>query len=334
MTLGAQTQGGPGVKDPGERPGVRAESAGAAAFPLVRQGPSFEAKLVERPQKVMFVKSQATDAKAAIANLLLSDVGLNLITMALAPQMKAWNPYMNDSIRKGIDLGKGMLVGHGSDTKGFEYETLPGTTADLTLKEGPAEFLVPMNSYIPSADFDISSVQPVILRLESRDKDAARIMSARQVALKQNKTGRFDLKPTIDRQEANVEQNLVPVNFERLPGNIFKVTPKDALGIGEYALVFRKPSSAGIPTANVALKPTPPAAAAPATPQDPMAAMMAQMQGAQGAPNGQPGTAPSRSPLGMLRRGGQQPPPPLAAMESQAGMAGFIAWDFRVLRQN
>lgn len=129
-------------------------------FPVVRQGTAPEIKLTDRPQKVLFVKSQATTAKAAIANLLLTDVGLNLITMALAPQMRMWNPYMNDSIRKGIDLGKGVLVGHGTDTKGFEYDTLPGTTAEVTLKEGNAEFLVPMNSYLPSADFDAAGVQP------------------------------------------------------------------------------------------------------------------------------------------------------------------------------
>src|ERR1700724_1052913 len=72
-------------------------------FAVVRQGPSFQTRLTDRPQKVLFVKSQAANAKAAIGNLLLSDVGLNLITMALAPEMKMWNPYMNDSIRKGID---------------------------------------------------------------------------------------------------------------------------------------------------------------------------------------------------------------------------------------
>ena len=45
---------------------------------------------------------------------------------------------------------KGILVGHGSDTKGFEYDTLPGATAEVTLKEGNAEFLMPMNSYLPA----------------------------------------------------------------------------------------------------------------------------------------------------------------------------------------
>src|ERR1022692_4487450 len=120
----------------------------ALEFAVVRQGAS-QTRLTDRPQKVLFVKSQATDAKAAIGNLLLSDVGLTLITKALAPQLRMWNPYMNDSIRKGIDLGKGMLIGHGSDTKGFEYDTLPGATAAVTLKEGTAEFLVPMNTYVP-----------------------------------------------------------------------------------------------------------------------------------------------------------------------------------------
>src|ERR1017187_9922306 len=86
----------------------------ALEFAVVRQGAS-QTRLADRPQKVLFVKSQATNARAAIGNLLLSDVGLTLITMALAPQLRMWNPYMNDSIRKGIDLGKGMLIGHGSD---------------------------------------------------------------------------------------------------------------------------------------------------------------------------------------------------------------------------
>jgi hypothetical protein len=302
--------------------------------PLVRQGPSFEAKLIDRPQKVMFVKSQASDAKAAIANLLLSDVGLNLITMALAPQMGAWNPYMNDSIRKGLDLGKGMLVGHGSDTKGFEFETLPGTTADVTLKEGSAEFLIPMSGFVPSADFDPSSVQPVILKLEQREKDGARLLSSRQVQLKQNKTGRFDMKPTVDRKESNVEQRLVATNVERLPNNVIKVTPAEPLATGEYALVFRKAAEGGAYTSNVALKPTPPPAAEqpsmagfqgmPGMTPEMLAAMNGSAAPAQGA------KPPSR--FGMLRGGGMGAAPAPAQPAVQPGAVGFIAFDFRVLK--
>ena len=72
-----------------------------------------------------------------------------------------------------------MLVGHGSDTKGFEYDTLPGATAEVTLKEGNAEFLVPMNNYVPSADFDVARVQPVLVRLELRDRDNVRLIASR-----------------------------------------------------------------------------------------------------------------------------------------------------------
>ena len=170
------------VGDPGPEVGNAAslQDSAALAFPVVRQG-AFQTRLTDHPQKVLFVKSQAASAKEAIGNLLLSDVGLTLITMALAPQLRMWNPYMNDSIRKGIDLGKGMLVGRGSDTKGFEYDTLPGTTAAVTLKEGNADFLVPMNNYLPSADFDAAGVQPVLVRLEPRDRDNARLIDRKSV---------------------------------------------------------------------------------------------------------------------------------------------------------
>jgi hypothetical protein len=323
---GAAQQGGQLVLDPGPGSGVSAPSVDPAALDsaVVRQGTSSQIKLADRPQKILFVKSQATNAKAAIANLLLSDAGLNLITMALAPQMRVWNPYMNDSIRKGIDLGKGVLVGHGSETKGFEYDTLPGSTADVTLKEGDAEFLVPLNKYIPSADFDSSAIQPVLIRLEQREQDNARLIASRQVTLKQNKTGRFDLKPTIDRQESGVDQRLVPVTVERQPGNVFRVVPASPLVTGEYGLIIRKSSDAGGPVQNVALRPTPPA---PATTAGPGVTPFGTMPGGQ-SPQAAP--PPSHSPFGMMRR--STPPPTNKPAEIEPGMVGFIAWDFRVLK--
>jgi hypothetical protein len=320
------------VGDPGPQTGIAASSQDSAAltFAVVRQGPSFQARLTDRPQKVLFVKSQASSAKAAIGNLLLSDAGLTLITMALAPQMRMWNPYMNDSLRKGIDLGKGLLVGPGSDTKGFEYDTLPGATAEVTLKEGTAEFLVPMNNYVPSADFDVAGVQPILVRLEPRDRDNARLITSRQVTLKQNKTGRFDLKPTVERQEAGVEQNLVPVSVERLPGNVFKVIPNAPLVAGEYGLVFRRASDTGDFVQNVPLRPTPPTAT------DSIGQRSAMGQGRLGAMAGSgtpqaPPTA-SRSPFGMLRHANAPAAGAQDPAAAQPGTAGFIAWDFRVLK--
>ena len=69
-----------GVKDTGStQAAVHAEPA--AAIPelpdhvTVRQG-STVAQLTDRPQKILFIKSEANDAKTAIANIPLSDVGL------------------------------------------------------------------------------------------------------------------------------------------------------------------------------------------------------------------------------------------------------------------
>jgi hypothetical protein len=285
----------------------------APAHVTVRQDGGRETMLADHPQKVLFVKSAATNAKEAIANLLLSDAGLNLITMALAPQMKMWNPYMNDSLRKAVNLGQGMLAGHGIDTKGFEYDTLPGNTAAATLREGGAEFIAPLNPYLASAEMDLSRMQPVLLRLEVREQDRSRMLASRQVLLKQNRTSRFDLKPTMERVENGVEQSIVPVETERLPGNVYRIKSKENLVAGEYALVFRNPSAAGGYTSNVALQParnaaSPGVGAFPAMP------------------------TPSASPFGMLRRGpspGMQQPPvaPVAP-----GVCGFLAWDFRVVR--
>src|ERR1039457_2996445 len=305
---------------PGPAVGIVAsfQDSAALAFPVVRQGVS-QTRLADRPQKVLFVKSPAANAKEAIGNLLLSDVGLTLITMALAPQMRMWNPYLNDGSRKGVELGKGILVGHGSDTKGFEYDTLPGATAEVTLKEGNAEFLMPMNNYLPSADFDAAGVQPVLVRLEPRDRDNARLITSRQVVLKQNTTGRFDLKPTLERQEIGVEQHLIAVSVERIPGNVFKVIPEAPLVVGEYGLVFRRAADTGDYVQNVPLKPTP---------QSPSA-----MPGAMGgSPPLKAEPAPSRSPFGMMRRGGNPGVPAQSPAVSQSNTAAFIAWDFRVLK--
>jgi len=227
-----------------------------------------------------------------------------------------------------------MLSSKGSDTKGFEIETLPGLTADVTLKEGRAEFLAPMNRYVPSGDFDPAVVEPVILKLEPRDKDQNRVLSGRKVLLKQEKKGRFDMKPTTDRQESSIEQSVVPTTVERMPGDVFKITTKDDLKRGEYALVFRKKDSAGVFTSNVPLKPEArPADAAQISPAaipgmspemmammgpEQIAAMQQMQQGSTPQPRG-----------GIMGRMRRSTPPPAAPVDGS--MTGFLAWDFRVL---
>jgi len=298
---------------------------------IVRQGAT-TAKLANKPQKVLFIKSEATDLKSAVANILLSDVGLQLLTMGLSSQLTMWNPYMGDTIAKAANLGKGMFLNKSSDTKGFEIETLPGLTADVTLKEGKAEFFVPMNRYIPSANFEPSTVEPVLLRLNASDKDQSRVLSGRKVLLKQEKKGRFDLKPTTDRQESNVEQTTVAVTVERMPDNVFKITTQEDLTRGEYGLLFRKKGTAGAYTSNVPLRPdSSPAEAAPAaiaglTPE--MAAMLDPQQAAALQQQMQQQNAGQQR-GGMFGRMKRTAPEAPAAAEGP--LTGFLAWDFRVL---
>lgn len=280
----------------------------------VRQGGTALA-LADHPQSVVFVKTDSTSAKEAIANLLLSDVGLSLITMGLAPQMKMWNPYFGDTLTKVTTLGKGLLRSSGANTNGFEYGTLHGTTADVTLREGKPELLIPMNNYLASADVDLAAVQPVLLRLETREKDQSRLLSSRHVVLKETKKGRFDFKPTIDRQELGVEQNVVPADVELTADHVYRITPKQDLQSGEYALVLRKKAESGAFTADLPLKPTPAPQQQPD--QMPFGMMMPPAQ-----PQGR---------AGLLQRSKPAPSPGMPPGQ-QGPMVGFLAWDFRVLK--
>ena len=296
---------------------------------IVRQGLA-TFPLSDRPQTVLFIKSEAGTAKAAILDLVLGDVGIQLLTMGLAPGLMMWNPYLSDTMMKAAKLGKNMLLNKNGDTKGFEIETLTGATAEVTLKEGKAELLIPINRYLPSADSDPATFEPVVLKMQPRDNEQRRVLSARKVLLKQSKKGRFDLKPTTERMESDVEQSIVPSTIERMPDNIIKITTNEDLKRGEYALVFRRKDASSAYTGNVPLKPTPrqasvseeasPFAGMPGMTPEQMQAMQQMQQG------GQP---PRGGMLGMGRRAPAAPPTP--PQGADGSMAGFLAWDFRVL---
>jgi hypothetical protein len=296
-------------------------AAPVAAVPTARQGVSFST-LADVPQKVMFMKSDKTDPKAAIANVLLSEQGIQLITMGLAPGLM-WNPYLNGAVMKAAKLGKGMILSHSNDVKGFEFDTLPGLTARSTFKPGKLELEIPLDTYRPSADFQIDGLEPVLLRLETRPKDELRVVASRQVSIKEQKKGRFDLKPTSLREETDVQERSIPIDVERRAGNILHISTHEALAQGEYAVVLRTKAANGAATQNVALKPVAVAAAPAAAPEpvDPMAAMM----GMGGAPPQQPQRK------GLFGGMGKSAPPAKPDAAAATNGAGFLAWDFRVI---
>lgn len=329
------------VKDPGPALPSARPPAALPEPPLTtvtaRQGAS-TFPLSDKPQSVMFVKSEAGTAKEAVVNIVLSDVGIKLITMGLSP-MVGWNPYMGDAISKAAKLGKGMLLNSNGTTKGFEIETLTGSTSDVTLKEGKVELRIPLNRYISSAEMDPNTIEPVVLRMQPRDNEQRRVLSGRKVILNQTKKGRFDMKPTTDRVESNVEQSLVPITVERMPDGVIKITTNEDLKRGEYALVFRKKDASSVLTANVPLKATPPQASdlAEATPPPGFPGMplgmMGQMTPEQMAAMQQSQGPPAQPRGGMFGGLGRRTPaaPPTKALGADAAGAGFLAWDFRVL---
>jgi hypothetical protein len=304
--------------------GAAAQSAPEGA--TILQGGQSVA-LPETPQKVMFVKSDAEDPKAAIANTLITQVGLNLLTMGMGSQMMRWNPYMGEAFSQFTNLGKGLFTGKGNGTKGFEYDTLPGMTSRTTVKPDLVQLVIPLETYRPSADFQPESVEPVLLRLEPRDKDQVRLLASRQVTIQEEKKGRFDMKPKRERQEGKVDQQMIPVDVERQAGNVLRVTTREPLAVGEYALVLRGKSADGQPTRDIPLKsvsPAQPAANGMASPDMMAMAGMAPQQAPQPAP------APRKGLFGMPKMGGA---PPAPQPQETTGMSGFVAWDFRVVQQ-
>ena len=306
---------------------VPTQAPAGAALPMLRQGDT-SATLADVPQKVMFVKSNTTDPKTAIANVLLSDVGIQLLTSGLVPGL-AWNPYMSEAFTKALKIGKGMLLTHSNDVKGFEFDTLPGLTARTTFKPEKVELDLPMDTYRPSADFSMDGVEPVLLRLETRPQDQLRVLTSRQVSIKEQKKGRFDLKPTSLREESDVQQATIPIDVERRAGNVLHITTREPLAQGEYAVVLRAKSESGAATQNIPLKAAaPPPAAEPAAPADPFAAMMGG-QGRGAGPQQQP---PRKSIFGGMGRGASAQQQQKTEPAPAAGGAGFLAWDFRVIQ--
>jgi hypothetical protein len=107
---------------------------------------------------------------------------------------------------------------------------------------------------------------------------------------------------------------------------------------GEYALVFRKKDAASVLTANVPLKATPKQAPAEATLPAGFAGMPPEMMGMM-TPEQMAAMQKSQAQQAQPRGGGMfgglgrrgPAAPPAKAPGSDAPVAGFLAWDFRVL---
>src|SRR6185436_9246658 len=71
--------------------------------------------LSDKPQAVLFIKSEAGTAKEAVVNIVLGDVGVQLITIGLSP-MVGWNPYLGDVVNKAAKVGKSLLLNSNGST--------------------------------------------------------------------------------------------------------------------------------------------------------------------------------------------------------------------------
>jgi len=218
---------------------------------LVRQAPHTETLLTDAPQKTVTLK-RGKGAKT----LALESLGKTGARMMGGPAATLAMPYMENGAVKAAHFGKELVARHGTDAKQIEFDTLTGTTAGVSLKPGNVEVLVPLNQYIASAQVVLQDIRPVLLKLDVDVKDQVRIIAARHIELRQEKKGRFDLKPGVTRIEGDLDEVIVPSSFERLPGNVYRVVNKEPLTAREYAIVFRKRAECGQYTTNVVLRTT------------------------------------------------------------------------------
>jgi hypothetical protein len=259
---------------------------------VIRQAPHVETLLTDTPQRTATVNHVKGTKTLALESLGKTGAG-----MMAGPAANLAMPYAETGALKLGHVGRGLISGHGTDTKRVEFDVLPGTTAGVSVNPGKIEIVVPLNRYLLSAQ-SIENVRPVLLKLDVSAKDQVRIITARHIDLKQTKKNRFDLKPAVDRMEESIDETELAVSFERLAGNVYRIVNTDTLAVGEYAVVFRTKGESGHYTANVALKTTAP-----------------QVQGQSG----------SRTSLAEMMSGKR------SSNDLATSATNFIAFDFRVL---
>ncbi|MBV9082181.1 MAG: hypothetical protein JOZ62_05865 [Acidobacteriaceae bacterium] len=218
---------------------------------LIRQTPHTETLLTDTPQKTVVVK-HGKGAKT----LAFESMGKTGASMMAGPAAGIAMPYAETGVVKAAHLGKEFVSRHGIDGKHIEFDALAGTTAGVSLRPGNIEILIPVNRYLISAQPVAKDIRPVLVKLDVNLKDQVRIIAARHIELRQEKKGRFDVRPPTTRIEHEVEETVISSSFERLPGNVYRLVNTDPLAAGEYAIVFREKAASGKYTANVALKGT------------------------------------------------------------------------------
>jgi hypothetical protein len=218
---------------------------------LIRQGRGMETLLGDSPQRILPLKRGSASANAAVALETAAATGAGIIGGAPA---RLAVPYAADGAAKAAHAGKTLVTGHGRIVKSVELDALPGTTAGVSLLAGDVEIVIPLNEYIPSAEAVMHDVRPVLLKLEPSIQDQTRLLAARHIELRPQKSGRLHLASPHDRIEVEVIENVVPTSFEKLADNVYRISSVQPLKIGEYALVFRTKAPSGRYTDNVVLR--------------------------------------------------------------------------------
>ncbi|HZT29372.1 MAG TPA: hypothetical protein VFA33_05790 [Bryobacteraceae bacterium] len=220
---------------------------------IARQGDTWQITLAPRPQQHAFSKSKAADAKDAAKDIALTQVGTTMAANIGARIATSGIPLGGYFAYPVAVLTMIPFLKRNPEIRGFEFEFLRDSKAVVEIKQGPVEFVLPLNQYIPS-DANITDVQPVLIQLDVMGTDAVRIVTSRKVTMKTKKQKKFDTQPGVERTELSVEQKTIAADVEKGPNNSFILRPKAPLVPGEYAIgVFTK-SPAGAYTENVPLK--------------------------------------------------------------------------------
>ena len=220
---------------------------------LVKLGDSSSITLAPRPLQHAFADSKAADAKDAVKDIALYQVGSTMAVKAGTQIALSGIPFAGTLVSVLAALPGMSLIHKNSEIRGFEFEFLRDTKAVTELKEGAVEFFLPLNHYIPS-DADITDIRPTLIQLDVMGQDSARIVTTRKVSMKTKKAGKLDRGPTTERTELSVDQKIVAADVEKGQNNTFVLKPKEPLSAGEYTLIVFGKASTGAYTENVPLK--------------------------------------------------------------------------------
>ncbi len=203
---------------------------------VVATSASGQTNLTFRSALVTFVPSNANTAEEAVKSAAVSAAEGHAIAIAAARTIPipVVGPYLAGPV-----VGKVINVFHpNKPITGFNVAFLPGLSSESIVQQGEITFTVPSAA--------LQGGHPLLVRAKVSSKDSARIVRSVHASLKLKNS---QINPMAsDNKILGVDEDIV-VTKQEIRGSDIILTPANALGPGEYAVIIAPAQQDALPVA-------------------------------------------------------------------------------------